>query len=149
MLDIKDIIGNWLVYIFMVIALPLIYWIFYRKPKSDLSTAIPNWVLKKSHRLYTKNRSAVELRTAMVPPDLRHLIPLAEKWGIGDDIIRNNLINKATEKDRRELHDALVEPFERITEWISSLERPSAEAEAFKSMQAAFNKMGFHILKEK
>ena len=107
--------------------------------------------LQKHFGLYAENRRILELDPAHVPAHLRHLVPLAEKWGIGDDIIRNDLIDKSSGVAKRELHDALYEPFERITEWLNSFgERPlSPEAEAFMYMQTALDEMGYYILEEK
>jgi hypothetical protein len=107
--------------------------------------------IQKHFGLYAENRPILQLDPVHVPPHLRHLVPLAEKWGIGDDIIRNDLIDKASTAEKRELHDTLYAPFERITEWLTSFAgRPlTAEAEAFMYMQTALDEMGFYILEEK
>lgn len=107
--------------------------------------------LQKHFGLYGENAPILRLDPDHVPTYLRHLVPLAEKWGIGDDIIRNDLINKASSTEKRELHDALYGPYERITEWLTSFaSRPlTAEAEAFMYMRAALDEMGFYILEEK
>ena len=107
--------------------------------------------IQKQFGLYAENRPILHLDPVHVPTDLRHLVPLAEKWGIGDDIIRNDLIDKSSSAEKRELHDSLYAPFERITEWLASFaERPlSAEAEAFMYMQTALDEMGYYILEEK
>jgi hypothetical protein len=107
--------------------------------------------LQRHFGLYAENRPVIHLDPALVPSDLRHLIPLAEKWGIGDGIIRTDLIYKSSDSEKRELHDALYEPFERITEWLDSFAgRPlSEEAEAFMHMQGALDEMGFYISEEK
>ena len=47
--------------------------------------------LQRHFGLYAGNRPVIHLDPALVPSDLRHLIPLAEKWGIGDDLIRTDL----------------------------------------------------------
>ena len=107
--------------------------------------------IQKHFGLYAENRPIVRLDPVQVPTDLRHLVPLAEKWGIGDDIIRNDLINRSSSAEKRELHDSLYAPFERIAEWVTSFAgRPlSAEAEAFMYMQTALDEMGYYILEEK
>jgi hypothetical protein len=107
--------------------------------------------IQKRFGLYAENRPILRLDPVQVPADLRHLVPLAEKWGIGDDIIRNDLINKASSTEKRELHDSLYAPFERIAEWLTSFAgHPlSAEAEAFMYMQTALDEMGYYILEEK
>jgi hypothetical protein len=107
--------------------------------------------LQKQFGLYAENRRILALDPAHVPAHLRHIVPLAEKWGIGDDIVRNDLIEKSSSVEKRELHDALYEPFQRITEWLNSFAgRPlSPEAEAFMYMQTALDEMGYYILEEK
>jgi hypothetical protein len=116
--------------------------------RRDIAPALD---LQKRFGLYAARRPILELDGAHVPIHLRHLIPLAEKWGIGDDIIRNDLVDKSSTVEKRELHDALYEPFERISEWLDSFAgRPlSPEAEAFMYMQTALDEMGYHILDEK
>ncbi|HEY3011299.1 MAG TPA: hypothetical protein VGJ36_01035 [Gemmatimonadales bacterium] len=111
----------------------------------------PAGELQRKYRLYAENRPVVRLDPERVPPYLRHLVPLAEKWGIGDDIIRNDYIAKAEAREKRELHDALYQPFEQITEWLNSFgDQPMTdEAEAFMYMQGALDEMGYYILEEK
>ena len=108
-------------------------------------------ILQPAGGLYAANRPVIHLDPSLVPPDLRHLVPLAEQWGIGDDIIRHDLIERSSPSEKRELHDALYQPFERITEWLDS--QPggglSAEAEAFMYMQGALDEMGYYVLEEK
>jgi hypothetical protein len=112
---------------------------------------LPASQLQKRFGLYAEDRPMVKLDPANVPTDLRHLVPLAEKWGIGDDIIRNDLIAKSPNVEKRELHDALYEPFERITDWLISFAGSplSPEAEAFMYMQSALDEMGYYITEEK
>ena len=111
----------------------------------------PSLDLQKHFGLYAGNSPILRLDQARVPNHLRQLVPLAEKWGIGDDIIRNDLVDKSTSAEKRELHDALYEPFERVTEWLDSFAgRPfPREAEAFMYMQTALDEMGYYILEEK
>ena len=107
--------------------------------------------LQKQFGLYAENRQTLTLNPADVPANLRHLVPLAEKWGIGDDIIRNDFIEKSSEAAKRELHDAMYEPFEQVTEWLNSFAGSSLppEGEAFMYMQTALDEMGYYILEEK
>jgi hypothetical protein len=123
---------------------------YFRRARSRSDIA-PASELQKRYGLYAENRPVIQLDPALVPPDLRHLIPLAEKWGIGDDIIRCDLVDKSTSAEKRELHDALYEPFERITAWLESLPKGelSDEGEAFMYMQEAVEEMGYYILDEK
>jgi hypothetical protein len=111
----------------------------------------PSSDLQKHFGLYAENRPTLRLDPARVPNHLRQLVPLAQKWGIGDDIIRNDLVDQSTGAEKRELHDALYEPFEQVTEWLDSFGGGPLppEAEAFMYMQTALDEMGYYILEEK
>jgi CDP-glycerol glycerophosphotransferase (TagB/SpsB family) len=124
-------------------------WVQIRRGR--LSGIAPASVLQRKYRLYAENRPVIQLDPEQVPVHLRHLIPLAEKWGIGDDIIRNDYIEQASDIEKRELHDAFYEPFEQITEWLGTFEKGSLteEAEAFMYAQGALDEMGYYILDEK
>jgi hypothetical protein len=54
------------------------------------------------------------------PGDLRDLIPLAEKWGIGDDIIRFDAEEKSTAADKDELLRGVGPRFEEIEAWLAT-----------------------------
>jgi hypothetical protein len=80
-----------------------------------------------------------------VPSDLRDLIPLAEKWGIGDDIDRANIQSKASDQEKAQLVEALRGRNARITEWLDSYSGGAAmprEAGAFMYMQLGLDEMG-------
>jgi hypothetical protein len=120
--------------------------------RRDRRSAIaPASELQRKYGLYAENRPLIRLDPARVPAPLRHLVPLAEKWGIGDDFIRNDCIDKASEAEKRELHDAFYEPFEQITQWLESFGQKSMteEAAAFMYAQGALDEMGYYVLEEK
>jgi hypothetical protein len=92
--------------------------------------------------------SATEVRAqrldpAQVPDDLRHLVPVAERWGIGDDVDRNAKVDAATPAERDELATALEPHHARITAWLDSFGQGlmSDEAAAFMYMQLAHAEM--------
>jgi hypothetical protein len=116
-----------------------------------LTEILPASRLQKELGLYAENRPDIRLDPARVPADLRILIPLAEKWGIGDDIIRNDLVDKSSDAERQELHDAMYASDERVTEWLNSLPpgEMSDEAEAFLYMGQALAEMGYFLDEEK
>jgi hypothetical protein len=70
---------------------------------------------------------------AQVPDDLRDLAPLAQKWGIGDDLLRNELIDSASPAELQALRDAVLPKMDRITQWLDSFppDALSPEAAAF------------------
>ena len=78
-----------------------------------------------------------------VPEDLRHLVPLAERWGIGDDVDRNAAVDRATPAERAELERAIAPSDARITAWLDSFRQQpmTDEAAAFMYMQLALEEM--------
>lgn len=87
--------------------------------------------------------SRYELQAEKVPADLRHLVPLAEKWGIGDDVERGEFIEQATASERQDLIRALAPHQNAITAWLDSFESNpmTDEAAAFMYMQLAAEEM--------
>jgi hypothetical protein len=135
----------------LIVAAALITaWLRARTRQKSVEIA-PAHVLQKKYGLYADNRPTIKLDPAMVPENLRPLIPLAEKWGIGDDIIRGDVIKKSGASEKRELHDALYEPYEQVTAWLDSFQGKamSDEAAASMYMQLALDEMGIFILEEK
>ncbi len=81
-----------------------------------------------------------------MPTNLRHLIPLAEKWGIGDDVERAEFIERAPAADRQALIQALAPHQTAITAWLDSFETNpmTDEAAAFMYMQLAVEEMRYY-----
>ena len=87
--------------------------------------------------------TSVSLDVDNVPADLRHLVPLAERWGIGDDVDRNAAVDRATTAERADLERAISPVDARITAWLNSFgQQPMPdEAAAFMYMQLALEEM--------
>lgn len=87
--------------------------------------------------------STYELNAEKVPEHLRHLTPLAERWGIGDDVERAELIERASAADKQALERALAPHQSAITEWLDSFgtDAMTDEAAAFMYMQLAVEEM--------
>jgi hypothetical protein len=84
------------------------------------------------------------LNPARVPEHLRELLPLAERWGIGDDVDRGRALERATEAERQELRQAVAEHGAEITKWLDSFGSGAAmsdEAAAFMYMQLAVEEL--------
>lgn len=90
--------------------------------------------------------SGYELQAEDVPENLRHLVPLAEKWGIGDDVERAEFIERAAIGDRQALVRAITPYQSQITAWLDSFgtDPLSDEAAAFMYMQLAVEEMSIH-----
>ena len=83
------------------------------------------------------------LDPAKVPADLRDLVPLAQRWGIGDDEARSERVKKATDAERSELRAAFGARQARVTEWLDSFGQGimPEEAAAFMYTQLAIEEM--------
>lgn len=87
----------------------------------------------------------IHLHRDRVPPDLVDLIPLAETWGISDDVLRDEMQERATAAEKQAMGDALMNRHARITAWLDSLPQGqpmSDEAAAFMYMQVGADEMG-------
>jgi tetratricopeptide (TPR) repeat protein len=88
-----------------------------------------------------KNR----LLPGRVPVEFRPLLPLARKWGVGDDADRGLLLSRITPAQKRELKRALpVRARRRITAWLDGFAtgRMPREAAAFMYLLEAFDELG-------
>jgi hypothetical protein len=88
--------------------------------------------------------AGAKVNPANVPNDLRPLIPLAERWGIGDDVDREAALARATQAERQKLRQAVEAHASKITEWLDSFgadEPMSDEAAAFMYMQLAVDEL--------
>ena len=92
-------------------------------------------------------RSRTMLSIKNVPNEFKELLPLATKWGIGDDAIRGDVTDAATEADKLELVSALTGKLGAIDRWIDSFPegRMSDEAAAFMYMGEAIDELGLDI----
>ena len=84
------------------------------------------------------------LDAAKVPENLRPLVPLAARWGIGDDLERADALAKSTEQERAELRGAVAAHGGEITAWLDSFGRGATmtdEAAAFMYMQLAVEEL--------
>ena len=89
--------------------------------------------------------STYNLESENIPENLRHLAPLAEKWGIGDDVERAELIERASPTDKEALIRAITPHQSEITAWLDSfgMDPMSDEAAAFMYMQLAVEEMSY------
>jgi hypothetical protein len=87
--------------------------------------------------------SPARLDPEKVPADLRPLVPLAQEWGIGDDLDRGVKIEQASPTERERLREAVAPHQERITAWLATVpaDRMSDEAAAFMYLQLAIEEI--------
>jgi hypothetical protein len=95
--------------------------------------------LREKYGLSAENRPTIHLDASRVPVQFRQWIPLAERWGISDDLIRDDCVYKATSDELRELlafgdaYDAV------LTEWLAG---PDADSPPFSEEYVAFTCLG-------
>ncbi|QDV34268.1 hypothetical protein [Tautonia plasticadhaerens] len=81
------------------------------------------------------------LRSANVPPSLRHLIPLAERFGVTDDVQRERLVSSASPHEIARLKAAVQANDDDLDDWLAGSEADgpkfSAEYLAFSAMRMA------------
>lgn len=88
-------------------------------------------------------RAAVCVDVDRVPPDLRPYVPLARKWGVGDDGFRHVLLSAITADELRELRALRPAARRRIDAWVATFS-PGAmppEPEAFLYLLEAFDEL--------
>jgi hypothetical protein len=83
----------------------------------------------------------IRLNPQHVPEALRVLIPLAEKWGISDDILRLDAVDRAPPAEVADLKKIIAQYDDLFDEWLAGPEarnpKPSAEYLAFSNMRMA------------
>jgi hypothetical protein len=104
------------------------------------SPILPARELQERYGLYAENRPTIRLDPLRVPAGLRDLVPLAETWGIGDDIIRLDFEEKASPEAKRELLAAVGGRVDQVEEWLRSQPEGglSEEAAAFLYLLSAW-----------
>lgn len=69
----------------------------------------------------------MNLRPLNIPPQLRHLIALAEKYGIADDRVREGLIGNCSQDERSSLKKAVEECDDEFDLWLAGPEAAGPE----------------------
>ena len=102
---------------------------------------LPAGTMQARYGLYAENARRAELDPATVPESCRPLVPLAEMWGIGDDLTCEDFLCKAPKEAIRELKDSVRAFEDALDEWLAgpkaSSAQPSAEYLAFTCMRVA------------
>lgn len=89
---------------------------------------LPATEMREKYDLYAENRSVIQLDAAKVPEKFRHLIPMAEKWGISDDLIREDMVDKASPQEIEELKKFIEEWDRPLDEWLAGPEAYESES---------------------
>ena len=123
--------------------------VLYRRmhPKMKRGEILPANMMKAKYNLTAERYKPPRLNPQKVPKHLRDLLPIAAKWGIGDDIIRDDFQQKAPENEKQELGELLNGRGQAISEWLDSFgSNPMPpEAAAFMYMMLGLDEMGIRI----
>jgi hypothetical protein len=106
---------------------------------------LPSSSMKDKYQLTSDSAPRLKLNPENVPTDLHDLIEIAETWGIGDDIIREDFQSKALEQDKLIFASKLAGRNTRITQWLDMQQgnvAMSNEAAAFMYMQLSLDELG-------
>jgi hypothetical protein len=78
--------------------------------------------LMEAFGLTAENRPTIKLNPKHVPDELKVLIPYAEEWGIDDDLIRADVIRKASPTALKNLTDTVNIYIDSLYEWLAGPE---------------------------
>src|SRR5437763_1567574 len=84
----------------------------------DFFEVLPAGEMRAKYGLTAENRPTITLDPAKVPPGLRHLIPLAEQFGISDDLIREDLLAKTPPGDVETVQRFVEAHNDRFNDWL-------------------------------
>jgi hypothetical protein len=88
------------------------------KPNSEF-VVLPAGEMRRRYGLTAENRPTITLEPAAVPPALRHLIPLAEHFGVCDDLIRADIVTKTPAAEYAAMRAAVEVCNDAFDDWLA------------------------------
>ena len=101
---------------------------------------LPAGVMKAKYGLTAENRPIIQLDPAAVPATLRHLIPLAEQFGVSDDLTRQDVVNKTPPDVVANMRRVVLANDDLFDEWLAgpvAHQDPTPEYIAFTCLRMA------------
>ena len=80
--------------------------------------------MKRDYPDFLSSERKGRLNPANVPPGLRHYVPLAEVWGLTDDLDREDLVARAPDVAKQHLARSIEEIDDELDKWLAG---PEAE----------------------
>ena len=116
-------------------------------PKLKKGEILPASEMKRKYNLTVENYQPLPLNANNIPGQFRDLVPVAQKWGIGDDIIREDLHVKASTEENQSLKSTLDKRTKAINQWLNSFDKGNMteEAAAFMYMLEGLDEMNIQI----
>ena len=74
----------------------------------------------KSESIDSTDIATEIIESKVVPQEFRHLIPIVQEWGIGDDSIRSKYEEKATPSEKQALYGAVNPYRSQINSWLDT-----------------------------
>lgn len=94
--------------------------------------------MRRRYGLAAQNRPTIHLNPENVPVRLRQLIPLAELWGVSDDLIRDDMVRAAPRAAVDELKRIIKVHDEFLDDWLAG---PEAQGPTYSVEYTAFTAM--------
>ena len=107
-----------------------------REKKPKPFEVLPAGEMRGKYGLTAENRPTIRLDPAKVPAKFRHLIPLAEQFGISDDLIREDVLAKTPAAEQAAMKKAVLAQDDALDEWLAG---PEADGPKFSDEYIAFS----------
>jgi hypothetical protein len=104
--------------------------------EEDEFEVLPAGEMQKKYGLYAENRPTISLNPSNVPEALRHLIPLAEQFGIADDLIRADVVRKTPPEEVERMRKTVFDHDDAFDVWLAG---PEADGPNFSTEYIAFS----------
>ena len=107
---------------------------------------LPADEIKRKYNLCIENYKPPSLNPKRVPEQFRDLLPFAQRWGVGDDIIRDDLHQKVSQEEKQALIKAIDGHEKAINQWLDTFgnRKMSEEAAAFMYMLEGLDEMNLY-----
>ncbi len=114
-----------------------------KKKKSEPRfEVLPAGEMRRKYGLYAENRPTIKLDPTNVPEPLRILIPLAEKFGVSDDLIRDDLFAKTPKEELEMLKRTFAQYDDKLDKWLAG---PEANGPKYSREYIAFSSVRMSI----
>jgi hypothetical protein len=90
--------------------------------RNDDFEVLPAGEMRAKYGLTAENRPIIKLNAAKIPVELRHLLALAEQFGIGDDLIRADVVAKTLPGELQTMRQAVEAHADAFDEWLAGPE---------------------------
>jgi len=97
---------------------------------------LPAGEMRAKYGLTADNRPTITLNPARIPPEFHHLIPLAEQFGISDDLIREDVLRKTPKEEVEAMRRTIAAHHRALLDWLAG---PESYSPKFSAEYIAFS----------